>query len=211
MTRIWPAMTTRNANAHPRHLRAAGAAVCLAALALTLLAAADAIAQQAADPVSVTPPPPKQSASPPPQPSAGYRPGLLDALGNWFDKSFGTVNSGIKDARETIVNIGGKAGQAAKGAASTATDVAKGTADTIVRLPGTRMVDGREKCAIAPNGAPDCYAAAEALCRSKGLSGGKSIETQSAQKCPTRVWLSGRTPQEGECATENFVVRAVCN
>jgi hypothetical protein len=38
----------------------------------------------------------------------------------------------------------------------------------------------------------------------------RSLDTQSAQKCPARVWLSGRLPAENECPLETFVTRAVC-
>jgi len=208
MTLIWLTLTTPNAKARPWK-RASAVVACLSAVVL-LLSLAAASAQQAAPPPDPQAPP-VQIASPEPPPPATSRPGFLQAIRNWFGRSFGAVNSGIKNTRETITNLGGTAGRAAKSAASTATNVAKGTADTIVRLPGTRLVDGREKCALAPNGGPDCYAAAAALCRNKGFAGGKSVETQSAQKCPARVWLSGRAPQPGECTSETFVTRAVCN
>jgi hypothetical protein len=207
MTSIWRALTTPHAKARPRK-RASRVGACLSAVVLLLSLATAASAQQTA------PPPDPQApavevASPEPPPAS--RPGFLRAIRNWLGRSFGAVNSGIKNTRETIAGIGGKAGRVAKGAASTATNVAKGTAKTIVRLPGTRLVNGREKCTLAPNGGPDCYAAAATLCHNKGFAGGKSVETQSARKCPARVWLSARAPQLSECTSETFVTRAVCN
>ncbi len=69
---------------------------------------------------------------------------------------------------------------------------------------------GRERCALAQNGAPDCEPAAQALCKGKGFQGGKSIDTQSERKCPPRLLLSGRAPSDAECPTEMFVTRAMC-
>jgi type IV secretory pathway TrbL component len=109
------------------------------------------------------------------------------------------LNSGISGARGQL----DKAGDVAKGAADTA-------AGAIAKLPVGRMVDGREKCTVAPNGSPDCYAAASLICKAKGYGEGKSVDTHSAQKCSARVWISGRSPKEGECATETYVIRAVC-
>jgi hypothetical protein len=52
--------------------------------------------------------------------------------------------------------------------------------------------------------------AAETLCRGKGFQGGKSLDTQSELKCPAKILLERRTPSAGECPTEIFVTRAMC-
>jgi hypothetical protein len=130
--------------------------------------------------------------------------GLLDALGRMVDDSLGTI--GLKDTRDAVNELGGRAGETAKDAATTAKDAA----ETVVRLPATRIVTARQRCAPAANGAPDCQAAANAACRSKGFGSGRSVDIESAQKCPAHVWLSRRAPAEGECALETFVTRAVC-
>jgi hypothetical protein len=98
--------------------------------------------------------------------------------------------------------------------------IAKGAIDAVTRLPATvglpqvglpsSMVTGRERCVVAANGAPDCLAATEALCKSKGFVAGNSLDIQSAQRCKAHVWLSGRTSEPNECTTESFVTRAVC-
>lgn len=149
------------------------------------------------------------------QPQA--EPGMLESMGRWFRDSFGRFNSRIKDAGGTLGDLGDRASgaakgaaNAAKGAADAAKDAAKGAADAVARLPRSRVVEGREQCAIAPNGAPDCRTAAEAVCRGKGFSSGTSLDIQSAQKCPARVWLSGRSAESAECQVESFVTRAVC-
>jgi hypothetical protein len=70
-------------------------------------------------------------------------------------------------------------------------------------------MSGRERCAVAPNGAPDCLVAAEALCRKHGFASGKSIDFTSAEECPARVLLGDRSV-EGECRTVTFISRAMC-
>src|SRR5262249_11799264 len=93
---------------------------------------------------------------------------------------------------------------------SKARDAAKDATGAIATLPNARPVTARERCAPAPNGAPDCQTAALTLCRGKGFQSGKIIDTQSEQKCPARMLLEGRAPNPTECATETFVTRAMC-
>jgi hypothetical protein len=150
------------------------------------------------------PPAPQPPASEPPD--ADYQPGFIDAFGRFIGESAAKLNSQIKSTNETLGGIGSQTSEAAKGAVGSAKDAA----GTIMGLPNARIVTGRERCAAAPNGAPDCRAAADAACRSKGFASGRSLDTQSAQKCPARVWLSGRMPVEGDCSLETFVTRAVC-
>ena len=122
-------------------------------------------------------------------------PGFLDAFNRWLDESAANFKSGMKGTQDTLSD-------AAKGV--------KDATDAIAKFPSARVVAGRELCQNAPNGSPDCRAAAETICLAKGFGSGKSLDTQSAQKCPARLWLSGRLPAEGECAVETHVVRAVC-
>ena len=73
------------------------------------------------------------------------------------------------------------------------------------------MQTGREKCPVAANGASDCKAAADALCRAHGYKEGKSTDTDAAQKCSAEaLLLSGRKSQPGACRTDYFVTRAWC-
>jgi hypothetical protein len=179
-----------------------GVAVCV------VLAACSAFAQETKTELqnnnAVAPP----SAAPAPagQPANGYQPGFIDVFGRFIGDSAAKLNSQLKNANETLGELGDQTTDAAKGAVGTAKDAA----GTIIGLPNARIVTGRERCAAAANGAPDCRAAADAACRSKGFASGRSLDTQSAQKCPARVWLSGRLPAEGECPLETYVTRAVC-
>ena len=143
-------------------------------------------------------------ANPQSQPSLrGIDPGILDSLGRWIDWSMEDFNTRMKAAHGQFVAFG-EAGRRATDSP------AKEFTDSLPKIPSARVVAGRERCEIAPNGAPDCNTAVEAMCRTGGFSAGRSLDVQAVQKCPARVWLSGRVPQFGECQTEAFVNRALC-
>ncbi len=69
-----------------------------------------------------------------------------------------------KDISDKAAKVGQGAAEVGKGAA----EATKNAVDAVAKLPTARMMSGRERCANAPNGAPDCVAAAEALCRKHG-------------------------------------------
>jgi hypothetical protein len=179
--------------------------LAIASLACCLIAAS-AHAQQPAQPQqrefqggvahapTPTPPapvePPAVDAPPP-----SSRPGFLDALGRWFGDSRATIDSGVRSTQETLGTLGGQA---------------KDAAGSVVAIPGTRVITGRQLCPPAANGAPDCQQGVDALCRAKGFQGGRTLDVTSAQRCPARVWIENRPPKEGECRMETFVTRAVC-
>ncbi len=142
-----------------------------------------------------------------------YQPGMLDSVGRWFKQSYDRLGSNAQGARDTLGGLGERASGAAKeaaGAARQATAAAKDAADAVARLPSARVVEARARCTIAANGAPDCRQAAASVCQAKGFGSGSSLDIQSAQKCPARVWLSGRPPEPGDCEVQSFVTRAVC-
>jgi hypothetical protein len=174
-----------------RHL--ASVWLCTAGLVLLLGQAAPAQERQAeADNAAA------QTRPRPPEP------GLLQVLGRWFDESL--ANIGLNDSQGPLGDMGARTGEVAEGAAG----VAIGAAEVVIRLPSTRVVAARQRCELAGNGAPDCQAAASAVCRSKGFWSGRSIDIESSQKCPAQVWLSRRSPAPGECAMETYVTRALC-
>jgi hypothetical protein len=169
-----------------------GTTACSAVLAWSLLMAAGAVAQEA-----VPPPPPQTRPQPQTDPHQfpAFQPGFLDALGRWLGDSKSKLDDQFKDTTDAARGAAAAAGQAT---------------GAILGIPGTRVVIGRERCAVAANGAPDCAPAADALCRAKGFDVGKGVDINTAQKCPTWVWLSGRPPPDGVCVTETFVLRAMC-
>jgi hypothetical protein len=140
-------------------------------------------------------------------PPAGEKPGFIYAFGRWWD-----------DTRGKIGDLSKQQGDATNGAAAATQDVLKGAAEAtknaataIARLPVARFVEGHQRCAVAPNGAPDCRTAAANVCRSKGFTDGHPVNVQSSQNCPPAVWMSGREPAPGECPEETVVLMAACN
>lgn len=136
---------------------------------------------------------------------AQTNPGFFGAVGRWFDQTTNSFNEGARYMRDRIQNLGRDASVAAK----STVDSAKDAADAVGRIPNSRMIGGHEKCETAPNGAPDCIAAAYNICRAKGFSTGKSVDMTTAEVCPPQVYLAGRNSGP-ECTTETFVSRALC-
>jgi hypothetical protein len=152
------------------------------ALALAFAASA-ALAQE--------PPPPVTAPASPP----AFQPGFLDALGRFLGDSKDKLDEQFKSTTDAAKSAAEAAGQAT---------------GAIIGLPGTRIVRGRERCPLAGNGAPDCSLGAEALCRAKGFGSGRHLEVSSRQSCRPRVKLADNPRVEANCATETFVVRAIC-
>ncbi len=141
--------------------------------------------------------------------AAAEEPGFFEGVGRWFDRQANNFKSTFGGARSTVEAFGREAGAAASKTVDGAKDVAKGAADVVARLPSTRVVSGYKKCRVAPNGAPDCAAAADAVCRAEGFKSGSSVDMTTAEVCPPQVWLAGRSSGPG-CHTETFVSRALC-
>jgi hypothetical protein len=141
-------------------------------------------------PASLAPQPPPSSAPADPQPSS--RPGLIDKLGDWLRDSAEGVSSGLKGTQQRIE------------------DINKGARDTLTSIPVAGFATGRALCPRAANGAPDCYAATDNLCKEKGYTSGRSLDTESAETCNPRVYLPGYQRKEGDCRVESFVTRAAC-
>jgi hypothetical protein len=182
---------------------AAGIAGCA-----ILLGAAIAAAQTPVDPpkssseASVAAPPPP--GAPPP---AAENPGLVGVFNNWMQQGVTTMSTGI----DAMVGAAKGAADAASTVAKGAADAAKGAADVAVdgvtKWPG--IASGHERCALAANGAPDCQAAAEALCRARGFSSGASVDYVTSENCPPAYRNSSHRP-EGVCTQEHMVTRALC-
>ena len=104
------------------------AVVWLAAVAISVLAAGPARAENAQAPPAAagavqapTPPAapiaPTAAAPRPPQPSAPDKPGFFHEMGRWWDGSIGYLHDKIKATPGTFEDIGKKSGDAAKDAA----------------------------------------------------------------------------------------------
>lgn len=143
-------------------------------------------------PASLAPQSPPIAAEPQSRPSSSSRPGLIDKLGDWLKDSADGVSSGLKSTNQHIDNLN------------------KGTVDALTRIPVTGFATGRTLCVRAANGAPDCYAASDALCRERGYASGKSLATEAAETCNPRIYLPGYKRKDGDCRVDTFVTRAAC-
>jgi hypothetical protein len=189
-------------------------------LAVTCFIAAQSAVASAAE--GQAPSPAAAAPSIPPQPAPADKPGFLRQLKAWWNSSIGFFDKGIKDTSGTFTDFGKKSGDTAKEAAHGAAtvtedamkktlDVGKDAATTITRLPNTRVLEMHATCAKAPNGAPDCAAAAASACRDRGFSGGKPLDVRTAEKCDTTpAWRAGQSPGKGECPIESWITSAVC-
>jgi len=158
--------------------------------------------------------PPAPEAQPPAPPPANP-PGMFEALGRWLDDGATSFRDNMRGAKSRMDELDSKAAadrkdfeEKAEQARRNAAEATKNAVDAVARIPVSRVMSGRERCTEAPNGAPDCIAAAHALCRKHGYSSGNSLDFTSAEECPPR-WASGR-PTAGECTTVTFISRAMC-
>jgi hypothetical protein len=208
------------------------AATCL--LAAAILPAAIALAQDGQPPSAATgagqfPPAQAPASVPaggqfPSQPPPAEKPGFIYEFGRWWDSTRGQFadfskqsDAAAKEAAATTQGAVQGAADATKGAATATENAVKSAAEatrdaatSIFRLPGMRIVEVRQLCNVAPNGAPDCRAAATNACRTKGFTSGRPVDVRSSQNCPPAVWMSGRNPSAGECPEETVVLMAAC-
>jgi len=183
------------------------------ALSIVVLAAASAWPQAAAPPPSLgvqapaqqTVPDRSQPQQPAPQPnepaspSPPENPGLIREIEKLWEKSKSILPT-LKGPQETIENLNTRAKEATRDAGEGLSRLAK----------PSLMVSGRMGCPVSANGAPDCKAGADKLCQSKGYREGKSLDTDAAEKCSAKVYLPGHKREPGDCRTENYVTRALC-
>ena len=122
-------------------------------------------------------------------------PGLINEMGKLFEKTL-SILPPLKSPQETIDDLNSRAKDAGDGLTSLAKP--------------SSMVTGRMGCPVAANGAPNCKAGADKLCQAKGFKEGKSLDTDAAEKCSAKVYLPGYKRGPGDCRTENYVTRALC-
>ena len=168
--------------------------MAIAAAALLTLTVATELAwpQAATQPMppshgAAAQPAPEPSGPVPPDPAPKQSPGLINEIGKLLEKPASMLPT-LKGPKETIDDA----------------------ADALSRLTKSPGVKGRVACPVAANGAPDCKAAADKLCQSKGFKEGNSLDVETARNCSAKALLSGRKPEESECRTETYVTRAVC-
>jgi hypothetical protein len=163
---------------------------------------AQAPAQQApveqaapAQPAPAQSAPAASEAAPPAEtPVREENPGLINEIG----KMIGKLPT-LKSTGETIDDLNARA-----------KDAARDATDTLSRLTTPSMVTGRVVCPVSANGAPDCKAASDKLCQTKGFKEGKSLLTDSAETCSAKVLIPGRARKPDDCHTDTYVTRALC-
>ena len=171
-----------------------GAIACLA-VSMLLATLGSGWPQAAPQPSPGVQPPAPQQIEPPPPAAAPENPGLINEIGKLWEKSKSMLPP-LKSPGETIDDLNTRARDAGESLSNMARP--------------SSMVTGRAACLVAANGAPDCKAGADKLCQSKGFKEGKSLDTDAAEKCSPKVFIPGRKREPGDCRTENFVTRAVC-
>jgi hypothetical protein len=176
----------------------------LAAVSVLLLVTGAGWPQSAAPPrpsppAVQTPAPQTEPPQAEPAPPREENPGLINELEKLWDKSKSMLPT-LKSPQEAIDDLNARAKDATKDAGEGLSRLAKPSS----------MVTGRAACPVSANGAPDCKAGADKLCQSKGYKEGKSLDTDAAEKCSAKVYLPGHKREPGDCRTENYVTRALC-
>ncbi len=108
----------------------------------------------------------------------------------------------MKKFKSTIDETNERNAKAAADATRDAVTATKDATDALIKFPTTRIIEGKERCLLAPNGSPDCNAAAEKICKGKGFASGKSADIESSRKCSARALLSR---SEADCVNETTV------
>jgi len=128
-------------------------------------------------------------------PEREENPGLINEMGKFFEKTL-SILPPLKTPQQTIEDLNARARDAGDGLTSLAKP--------------SSMVTGRMGCPVAANGAPNCKDGADKLCQAKGFKEGKSLDIDAAEKCSAKVYLPGYKRGPGDCRTENYVIRALC-
>lgn len=134
-----------------------------------------------------------------PSTASPENPGFINEMGKALEKSLSILPT-LKSTGETLDDLNAKA-----------KDAAKDAGESLSRLTSPASVaTGRLICPVSANGASDCKVAADKLCQAKGFKVGKSLTTDSVEACSAKVLIPGRTRKPGDCRTDNFVTRALC-
>jgi hypothetical protein len=139
-----------------------------------------------------------QSASLPAAPEE--KRGFLNDLGKWWDNSIADFNAKMKEQSAKLDEFNRQQSEAAK-------DATKAMKDAFTP---SKVIELQERCPVAGNGAPDCATAATNVCKAKGFSDGRPVDTRIAERCKASLWVSGQAPTAADCATETVLLRVSC-
>jgi hypothetical protein len=163
-----------------------------------------------APPVALPPQPPPPAAAAPQAPAD--KRGFFDNFSRWWQDSVADFNAKLKEQQSKMDDFNKKSAEAAKDAATATGQAMKNAADAMVKSATSKVIEIREPCAIAGNGAADCASAAVNACKGKGFSDGQPLDVRTAEKCNASLWLQGQgqRPAGAECPVETVVLRAAC-
>ena len=147
--------------------------------------------------------PPEPQPQPPgaasPSASTDQQHGFFDDLGRWWHDSVADFNAKLKEQQSKLDNFNKKSAEAMTNAAN-----------AVVNLQTSKVIEIREPCAIAGNGAADCATAAVNACKGKGFKDGQPLDVRTAEKCNASLWVSGQPSTPTDCPVETVVLRAAC-
>jgi hypothetical protein len=143
-------------------------------------------------------PAPNQSASLPAPPEE--KRGFFNDLGKWWDDSVTNFNAKMKEQQAKLDEFNRKQSEAAK-------DATKAMKDAFTP---SKVIELQERCPVAANGAPDCASAAANVCKAKGFSDGRPVDTRIAERCKASLWVSGQAPTPADCPVETTLLRVAC-
>jgi hypothetical protein len=177
-----------------------GALTASAALLILLIAAGEALSQAASPSLGLQEQPQvaPQQAEPPSAAPAPESPGPINQMGKLFDK-LPSILPPLKSPSEAIDDLNARTKSAVQDAGDAVSRLAKPSS----------MVSGRMVCPAA-NGMPDCKAAADRLCQSKGFKEGRSLGSDAVQSCSAKAFIPGRQRKPDDCRTDNYVTAALC-
>jgi hypothetical protein len=136
----------------------------------------------------------QDAAPPPPQPRPRRRrwrrrkqPGVFEAIGRWFDEGASNFRDHLRGAKRKMDDLNDDAAANSKGfsdqarprSVEGAADATKNAMDAVAKLPTARMMNGRERCANAPNGRPTASRRPRRSAASTAIA-------------PARAWISPR-------------------
>ena len=134
---------------------------------------------------------------------------MFEQFGRWWDQSISDMNQSFSNMNNSWKDTF-KSTWPDTSTSEAASDMAKRAAESMGKFGTSRVVAGPMVCPLAPNGAPDCRAAAERLCKQHGYQTGSSVDYVTSEKCPVEITIAGRRPLPGECPTEHAVTKALC-
>jgi hypothetical protein len=181
-----------------RELLAIASFATLTMTAATGLAWPQSAAQPAPSVQAEPSAPQRDEPAPSPDPAPKENPGLLNEIGKLLEKPSSVLPT-LKSPMQTIDDLNARA-----------KDMTKDATDSLSRLTKSSMATGRVACPVSANGAPDCKAASDKLCQSKGFKEGNSLAMDATRSCSAKSLLLGGKPDESQCRSENFVTHALC-